>query len=62
MGRKLFVTFLAASLFAVTFAARPAAAQFEKGRSYLGARIGIGAIGSAFSFGADYEYGLTNLG
>jgi hypothetical protein len=41
---------------------QPAQAQFDKGRSYLGARIGIGYYGSAFSFGADYEYGFADVG
>lgn len=35
-------------------------AQWEKGKSYLGPRLGIGAYGSGLSFGAGYEYGVTN--
>ncbi len=62
MGRKLFVTFLAASLFAVTFAARPAAAQFDYGRNYAGAHIGLSGVGSALTLGLDYERGITKVG
>lgn len=62
MNNKLFFTSLVVLIFAVALSTRPAAAQFEKQRNFIGARIGIGAIGSAFSFGADYEYGITNPG
>jgi hypothetical protein len=34
-------------------------AQYVKGKSYLGPRIGIGVHGSNFAFGAGYEYGVT---
>ncbi len=60
MLHKLYTAFLAA--FVVAAFASTASAQFEKGSNYIGARLGIGAIGSAFSFGADYEYGITNVG
>ncbi len=35
-------------------------AQYEKGKSYLGPRIGIGVNGSSLAFGAGYEYGVTD--
>jgi hypothetical protein len=35
-------------------------AQYQKDKSYLGPRLGIGVYGSGISFGAGYEYGVTN--
>ena len=35
-------------------------AQYEKAKSYLGPRIGIGVNGSSIAFGAGYEYGVTD--
>ncbi|MGD0339364.1 MAG: hypothetical protein ABSB78_11315 [Bacteroidota bacterium] len=35
-------------------------AQYEKGKSYLGPRVGIGVYGSGISLGAGYEYGVTD--
>jgi hypothetical protein len=34
-------------------------AQYQKEKSYLGPRIGIGVNGSSVAFGAGYEYGVT---
>jgi hypothetical protein len=34
-------------------------AQWEKGKSYIGPRVGIGINGSSIAFGAGYEYGVT---
>jgi hypothetical protein len=58
MIRKLSAAMLAVMM--VAFFASNASAQFEKGKNYIGARIGFGAIGFGFSLGADYEYGITN--
>ncbi len=60
MLRKLSAALLAATVIAV-FAPK-ANAQFQYHKNYLGARIGVGSLGSAFSFGADYEYGITKPG
>lgn len=62
MKRELYLTFLVPSLFAVTFAARPAAAQFEFGKNYAGAHIGLSGVGSALTLGVDYERGITKVG
>ncbi len=62
MRNKLSLTFLTASLFALTFAARPANAQFENQKNFLGAHIGLSGVGSALTLGADYERGITNVG
>jgi hypothetical protein len=35
-------------------------AQFTKGENYLGAHLGLSGVGSAFTFGADYERGVTD--
>jgi len=60
MIRKLSTFALAAMM--VAFFATKASAQFEKDKNYLGARIGLGFIGSGVSLGADYERGITNPG
>lgn len=56
MSTKLSITALMAALLTAVIMVQPASAQLEKQRNFLGARIGIGAIGSAFSYSADYEY------
>lgn len=60
MLRRFSAALLAASV--VVLFAPKANAQFEYHKNYIGARIGVGAIGSAFSLGGDYEYGITNPG
>ncbi len=45
---------------AVILVTSTAFAQYEKGKSILGPRLGIGVYGSGLSFGAGYEYGVTN--
>ena len=35
-------------------------AQYSKGSSYLGPRVGLGVNGTGISLGAGYEYGVTN--
>ncbi|MGO9480560.1 MAG: hypothetical protein ACLP05_02090 [Candidatus Kryptoniota bacterium] len=60
MINKLSATLTAA--FVTVILASTANAQFQKDQNFLGARIGIGSLGSAFSFGADYEYGINNPG
>jgi hypothetical protein len=34
-------------------------AQYDKGKSYIGPRIGIGVYGNSIALGAGYEYGAT---
>lgn len=35
-------------------------AQFEKGRNYVGAHLGLSGVGSAVTLGGDYEIGVSN--
>jgi hypothetical protein len=60
MRYPLFAIFFLLLMFAASTV--PSNAQFDKGQNYVGGRIGIGYYGSAFSFGADYEYGFADVG
>jgi hypothetical protein len=58
MSKKFFV--LVAVVVALSFVLTATSqAQYVKGKSYLGPRIGIGVHGSSIAFGAGYEYGVT---
>lgn len=38
-------------------------AQYQKGKNFLGPHVGLSGIGSTFTIGGDYEYGVTeNVG
>lgn len=50
----VFVTLLVLGIFGST-----ALAQYEKDKSTVGPRVGLGYNGSGLSFGAGYEYGIT---
>lgn len=58
---KRFYIFLLVAFILVLFTSQ-ASAQFEQGKNYIGAHVGISSIGSVFSFGADYEYGYADVG
>jgi hypothetical protein len=45
----------------VCMSASTAHAQYEKGKSFIGPRLGIGVHGSGVAFGAGYEYGVTDV-
>lgn len=46
----------------VAFFTSNANAQFENQKNYLGPHIGLSGVGSALTFGLDYERGITNPG
>jgi hypothetical protein len=55
--KRLALAFLV--LAAICFSTSAGWAQYEKGSSYLGPRIGLGVNGSSLALGAGYEYGIT---
>lgn len=58
--KKLLLT---AVSFALVLCASLGNAQYEKGKNFLGPHLGLSGIGSTFTIGADYEYGVTeNIG
>ena len=59
---KLSVLTVIASLCAIGLTSRPAAAQFEYGKNYAGAHVGLSGVGSALTLGLDYERAVTKPG
>ncbi len=60
MNRKLLMVALSSAV--LVFAAPKAHAQFANGGNYFGPHIGLSGVGSAISFGLDYEHGVTPVG
>jgi hypothetical protein len=59
--KKLFA--IAVLALFVLVAVNQGQAQFQKGKSFLGPHVGLSGIGSTFTLGGDYEYGVTeNIG
>ena len=57
MKRVVLTAVVAACLLGISTSAD---AQFAKGQNYLGPHIGLSGVGSTFSFGGDYERGITD--
>ncbi|MCX5754155.1 MAG: hypothetical protein NTW97_11040 [Candidatus Krumholzibacteria bacterium] len=55
------VALLLVIVLAMCLVASTGHAQFEKGKSFLGPRLGIGAHGSGVVVGGGYEYGVTDV-
>ncbi len=53
--RRLGMLGMAALLLSLT-----GVAQFQKGKNYVGAHIGLSGVGSSVSIGGDYEIGVTD--
>jgi hypothetical protein len=56
---KKLATMLAAVAMSLLLLQDTGSAQFAKGKNYAGAHIGLSGLGSTFTFGADYERGIT---
>ncbi|MFA4948901.1 MAG: hypothetical protein WC674_10410 [Candidatus Krumholzibacteriia bacterium] len=57
--RKIALLLVVAAV--VCLSASTGYAQYEKGKSFLGPRLGIGAHGSGIVLGGGYEYGVTDV-
>ncbi len=62
MRTKLSIVALIVPFFVIGLGSRPASAQFEYGKNYAGAHVGLSGVGSALTLGLDYERGVTQVG